>query len=98
MTCIRRSALFFLLLVSLALPAAAREAITSFISDVTVNTDGSMDVRETITVRSEGDEIRHGILRDFPTTYKTKSGTQMKVGFEVQIGRASCRERVCVPV
>ena len=83
MTYFRRSALFFLLLVTLALPVAAREAITSFISDVTVNTDGSLDVRETITIRAEGDQIRHGILRDFPTTYKTKSGTSMKVGFEV---------------
>ena len=77
--------LFLLIALALlpALPAAARETITSFISDVTVNTDGSLDVHETITVNSEAIEIRRGILRDIPTIYKNKSGTQMKVGLEV---------------
>ena len=71
------------LLLLAAMPAAAREAITSFISDVTVQTDGSLEVRETIVVRSEGAEIRRGILRDFPITYHNKTGTRLRIGFEV---------------
>lgn len=46
------------------------EAITNFHSDITVNTDGSLNVTETITVQSTGDQINHGIYRDFPTVYR----------------------------
>jgi uncharacterized membrane protein YgcG len=63
--------------------AWAEEIIHNFLSDVTVNTDGSLDVRETIVIRSEGREIRHGILRDFPTNYTDKNGVQVRVGFDV---------------
>jgi uncharacterized membrane protein YgcG len=63
--------------------AWAEEVIRNFVSDVTVNVDGSLDVIEKITVRSEGREIRRGILRDFPTTYTDKQGVQVRVGFEV---------------
>ena len=46
-----RALLFGLgLLLALALPAAAEERIADFLSDVTVNTDASLTVRETITV------------------------------------------------
>ena len=72
-----------LLLLLAAWPAAAEEVIRNFISDVTVNADGSIDVRETITVRAEGNEIRRGILRDFPTTYTDNNGVQMRVGLDV---------------
>ena len=75
------AALFLLLLA--AVPAAAEEVIRNFISDVTVNADGSVDVRETITLRAEGNEIKRGILRDFPTTYTDKNDVQMRVGFDV---------------
>ncbi len=63
--------------------AIAEEVIRNFVSDVQVNADGSLDVRETIVVRSEGREIRRGILRDFPTTYTDKRGVRVRVGFEV---------------
>jgi uncharacterized membrane protein YgcG len=63
--------------------AWAEEVIRNFVSDVTVNVDGSLDVTEKITVRSESREIRRGILRDFPTTYTDKQGVQVRVGFEV---------------
>ena len=36
---------------------------------ITVNADGSLDVREAIRVRAEGRKIRRGIYRDFPTIY-----------------------------
>src|SRR6218665_1813280 len=50
----------------LALPALAREEIRSFTSDIVLNTDGSLNVTETIEVNAEGDEIRRGIYRDIP--------------------------------
>ena len=71
------------LLLALAAPALAEERITQFVSEVTVNADASLNVRETITVNAEGDVIKRGILRDFPTTYTDRSGQRVIVGFEV---------------
>ncbi len=50
-----------------ALPARAEEVIQSFNSAVRLGTNGTVDVIETITVRTEADQIRHGIYRDIPT-------------------------------
>jgi len=50
------------------LPTAAREAITSFTSNVTLLEDASVDVTEVIDVVSEGNAIRRGITREIPTT------------------------------
>ncbi len=80
---LRRLLLSVALLFSIACPALAEEVIRNFISDVTVNDDGSLDVRETIILRSEGNQIKRGIRRDFPTTYTDKNGVRMRVGFEV---------------
>ncbi len=79
-------ALFFaiLLCVSFADHALAREVVERFISSITVNTDGSLDVVEEISVSAEGQSIRRGILRDFPTDYKYKDGTSVRVGFDVK--------------
>jgi len=71
------------LLLALALPAVAEERILNFDSDVTVNTDASLTVRETITFMVEGVEINHGIKRDFPTTYTDARGQRVRVGFDV---------------
>jgi uncharacterized membrane protein YgcG len=71
------------LLAALAAPVWAEERITSFVSDVTVNADASLNVRETISVTAEGDVIKRGILRDFPTIYTDRSGQRVTVGFEV---------------
>ena len=49
--------------------------IRDFKSFIVVAPDGSMTVTETITVNSTGQEIRRGIIRDFPTTYKDRLGT-----------------------
>ena len=68
---------------ALASPALADERIKSFLSDVTVNADASIDVTETIVVTSEGNQIRHGIFRDFPTTYTDGHGQRVIVGFDV---------------
>ena len=63
--------------------ARASERITRFVSDVDVQRNGDLLVTETIQVRAEGAAIRHGILRDFPTTYRAKDGTRVVVGFDV---------------
>src|SRR5579871_5807286 len=67
-------------------PAAAQdsdERIRSFDSRITVNTDGSMLVKETIAVTSAGESIQHGIYRDFPTRYKDRRGNQYSVLFDI---------------
>jgi hypothetical protein len=76
------AALFFVLV---ALPhAAAQERITNFVSDVSIATDGTVTVRETISVVAEGNIIRRGIFRDFPTIYRDRLGRRVRVGFEVE--------------
>jgi hypothetical protein len=71
------------LLLTLSSAVLAEERITQFVSEVTVNADASLSVRETIVVNAEGVEIRRGILRDFPTTYQDRLGQRIKVGFDV---------------
>ena len=83
MTRVRTAIAVWVLLLLAALPVQAEEVIRSFISDVTVDADGRLEVLETIVVRSEAREIRRGILRDFPITYNNKNGTRMRVGFDV---------------
>ncbi len=68
----------------LSLSAQAEEAIINFQSDVTINQDASLDVVETIAVNSEGNVIRHGIFRDFPTNYKDRNSLAIRVDFSVQ--------------
>jgi hypothetical protein len=86
-TALRRLAFFvFALLAFLAAPAYADESerITSFTSDVTVAKNGVLTVTETIAIVSAGDQIRHGIYRDFPTTYdNVRTGLMTRVSFAV---------------
>jgi uncharacterized membrane protein YgcG len=72
-----------LALVLLAAPAAAQadERILKFSSDIQVQKDASLEVTETIDVRAENDQIKHGIFRDFPTRYKNRLGGAVHVGF-----------------
>ena len=76
-------ALAWLCAVMLAGAHAARadERILEFHSNIVVNADASMDVTETIRVRAEGDKIRHGIYRDFPTDYRDTYGNRVHVDF-----------------
>ena len=78
----------FLLFACLSLFAAlsARgqtERILDYHSDVTLGDDGSLQVTETIAVVSTGSKIRHGIFRDFPTTYSDPYNNRYAVGFEM---------------
>lgn len=67
----------------LAFPAGAVERILDYASDIVVHPDASMTVTETITVQAEGNLIRRGIYRDFPTRYRDRFGNRYRVGFEV---------------
>ena len=62
---------------------AATETILLFASEITVNADASLHVTETIRVVSTGDQIKRGIYRDFPTTYKDHAGNKYVVGFTI---------------
>ena len=64
-------------------PVAAEEKIISFDSDIVVEKSGALLVTETIDVIAEGAEIKRGIYRDFPTKYKTESGLNYRVSFDV---------------
>ena len=75
-------ALAFLLCVQGA--ALAEERIQSFTSNTTVNVDGSIDVTETIALDAEGNQIRHGIFRDIPTSYSNDKGIRTNVDFTVK--------------
>ena len=73
-----------LLALLVAVPAAAQtERISSFDSRITVNTDGSMQVVETIVVESAGIDIVHGIYRDFPLRYTDRAGNRYSVLFDI---------------
>ena len=76
-----RIAIAFALLFLAAGPAAAFERIVRFVSDVVVARDGDLNVTETIDVEAEGQDIRHGIFRDFPTIYTPPQGARVEVAF-----------------
>ncbi len=63
--------------------ASAAEVIQFFDSHVQVAKDGELTVTETIRVHAEGVEMKHGIYRDFPTTFKDAGGTLREVTFSV---------------
>jgi len=67
----------------LSFAAHADERILEFHSEILIMKDGWIDVTETIRVRAEGNRIRRGIYRDFPTEYQDKRGNDYVVGFEV---------------
>ncbi len=93
----RRNVVFTVALAFGVLIAAGRafadERILRFADHVAIHDDGSLTVEETLRVRSEGDQIRRGIYRDFPTTYRDRLGRRYVVGFSVlEVLRAGHRE------
>ena len=70
------------LLLCLPLSGVAGERILSFDSEIRVMTSGMIEVTETIRVQAEGNRIKRGIYRDFPTEYEDKLGNQYTVAFE----------------
>jgi uncharacterized membrane protein YgcG len=83
MKLLQRTGAVLLLLAAWLTPAGAAERITRFVSDVQVQRNGDLEVKETIAVVAEGQIIKRGILRDFPTSYANKDGTRVEVGFDV---------------
>ena len=69
-----------------AVPAFAQnsESILDFHSDLALQQDSSLQVTETITVFANGNQIRHGIFRDFPTDYRDALGNHYSVGFQLR--------------
>ncbi len=63
--------------------AQAQERILSFDAVVDILASGQLAVEETITVVSEGQQIRHGIYRDFPLSYSDINGATFRVDFDV---------------
>lgn len=63
--------------------AGAQERIKSYDSRIEIQRDGSIDVTETIALRAEGNQIRRGIYRDFPTRYRDRFGNRVRVDLEV---------------
>jgi hypothetical protein len=48
-----------------------------------VRADSVLEVTEAIVVQAEGQQIRRGIFREFPTTYSRVDASRKTVGFEV---------------
>lgn len=78
------SRLFVLaLLLACACIVRAEEQILDYDIDIEVRADGALDVTERITVNVEGNRIRRGIYRDFPTRYRDRYGNRVVVELEV---------------
>jgi len=63
------------------LSTLADERILEYRSDIHVHENGQLTVTELIRIRSEGQNIRRGIYRDFPTRYRDRLGNYITVDF-----------------
>jgi hypothetical protein len=63
--------------------AFAAEVIQTFDSEARLARDGDLTVTETLRVQAEGRDIRHGIYRDFPLTFKDAGGVLREVDFKL---------------
>lgn len=64
-------------------PLRAEERILDYDIQVQVQADASLEVTESLRVRVEGNQIRRGIYRDFPTRYRDRYGNRVVVDLEV---------------
>lgn len=76
----------------LAGQARAEERIESFDVSARIAPDASLTVTEAIRIRAEHDRVRHGIVRVFPTDYRTKDDTVVRTGFELLSATLDGRE------
>ena len=84
---------FILCLLLLPLAALGEERILEFRSNILVIEDGWIEVTETIRVQAEGQRIRRGIYRDFPTEYRDRLGNDYVVDFDIlSVRRNGARE------
>ncbi len=63
--------------------AFSSEVIKDFHSRIEIATNAELTVTETIRVTAEGNQIKHGIYRDFPNLYRGKFGLCTRTGFSV---------------
>jgi uncharacterized membrane protein YgcG len=61
----------------------ADEQILDYDIEVRIDRGGALDVTERIVVRAEGNQIRRGIYRDFPTRYRDRYGNRVAVDLKV---------------
>jgi uncharacterized membrane protein YgcG len=61
----------------------AEERILEYQSRIIVHSDATMTVTETIKVIAEGNQIKRGIFREFPTDYRDRLGNRIQVRFDV---------------
>ena len=73
--------LFLITMLAFVAPCRADERILDYHADIVLAADGSMNVTEHIRVQAEGKQIRHGIYRDFPTTYRDPLHNRYRVQF-----------------
>jgi uncharacterized membrane protein len=59
------------------------EYIKHYDIDIVIESDGNLLITEKITAQVEGNIIKRGLMRDFPTRYKDRFGNNYVVGFEV---------------
>ena len=59
------------------------DRIVSYDSDITVNYDGTLQVRETIKLFATSATFKHGIYRDALTRYHDRFGNPYTIHFEV---------------
>ncbi len=78
-----RSLFGVILLLVVSTLSQADERILSYHSDITIEADGSVLVEEHIRVRAEGEQIKRGIYRDFPTKYRDHLNNNYQVLFEL---------------
>jgi uncharacterized membrane protein YgcG len=69
-------ALFFLC-------AHAQERILNFDAKIQIEKSGTIQVIETITIKAEGDQFKHGLLRILPLERKDKNGNRIDVEYTI---------------
>lgn len=62
---------------------SAEERITRYTTDIEVKKSGELIIDESIVVNAEGNKIRRGIYRDFPTLYRDNYGHKYSVAFDI---------------
>ncbi len=75
--------LFSLFFSLIACFAFSHEYIKNYDIDIRIESDGNLLITEKITAQVEGNIIRRGLMRDFPTRYEDRFGNTYVVGFEV---------------
>jgi hypothetical protein len=65
-----------------AAAAMGDERILNYHSEILIKSDGWIEVTESIVVRAEGQQIRRGIYRDYPTDYRDRFGNAVQVLYE----------------